>query len=423
MPHRGPQALRPGVRRPERVRGPVDPRQVRPDLTVDGEDVATRTRVGVCAAHRPSLPHPNRSRSSSPRRVTPRPRGRFLPRRAPGTPSGAGRSDSRDARGEGRDSCGPQDEGKETALLATINVYRTPGLAARPRSSRRILGRMRLSCENGGHGNDRTVRAGTPRDRRDADRGRRRQGRAPGGAVADRRCGVPAGFCVTTDAFRLAVARTPSLAGPLDRLDRRGRGRPGGAPDGRRRGPSRDRADRPARRRRGGGRPRAGGARRGRRVRRALQRDGGGPADRLVRGPAGHLPQRGRRGRGAAARQPLLGLAVHRPGGDLPAAARHRRPRRGHGSGGATDGLPGRGRGPLHRRPGHRRPDGGLRGGGLRPGRGPGLRPGEPGRVHGARRRGRRPGRSEPRRGPCTRCPAAAPGRRRSTRRGRTSRR
>ncbi|MFG1738651.1 rifamycin-inactivating phosphotransferase [Micromonospora chalcea] len=32
--------------------------------------------------------------------------------------------------------------------------------------------------------------------------------------------GVPAGFCVTTDAFRLAVAGTPSLAGPLDRLDR-----------------------------------------------------------------------------------------------------------------------------------------------------------------------------------------------------------
>ncbi|RQX26464.1 phosphoenolpyruvate synthase, partial [Micromonospora chalcea] len=30
---------------------------------------------------------------------------------------------------------------------------------------------------------------------------------------------VPRGFCVTTDAFRL-VARTPALAGPLDRLAR-----------------------------------------------------------------------------------------------------------------------------------------------------------------------------------------------------------
>ncbi|MEV6516400.1 PEP/pyruvate-binding domain-containing protein, partial [Micromonospora chalcea] len=30
---------------------------------------------------------------------------------------------------------------------------------------------------------------------------------------------VPPGFCVTTDAFRL-VARTPALAGPLDRLAR-----------------------------------------------------------------------------------------------------------------------------------------------------------------------------------------------------------
>ncbi|MET8066121.1 PEP/pyruvate-binding domain-containing protein, partial [Micromonospora sp. NPDC005313] len=29
---------------------------------------------------------------------------------------------------------------------------------------------------------------------------------------------VPPGFCVTTGAFRLAVARTPALAGPLDRL-------------------------------------------------------------------------------------------------------------------------------------------------------------------------------------------------------------
>ncbi|MEU8313321.1 MULTISPECIES: rifamycin-inactivating phosphotransferase [unclassified Micromonospora] len=31
---------------------------------------------------------------------------------------------------------------------------------------------------------------------------------------------VPSGFCVTTGAFRLAVARTPALAGPLDRLAR-----------------------------------------------------------------------------------------------------------------------------------------------------------------------------------------------------------
>jgi hypothetical protein len=33
------------------------------------------------------------------------------------------------------------DEGKETSLLATLNVYRTGGLAARPGSPRRIVGR------------------------------------------------------------------------------------------------------------------------------------------------------------------------------------------------------------------------------------------------------------------------------------------
>ncbi len=87
-----------------------------------------------------------------------------------------------------------------------------------------------------------------------------------------------------------------------------------------------------------GGRP----VRRGGRVRRTVQRHGGGSADGLVRRAAGHVPEhRGARG-GPPARQPVLGLAVHRAGGDLPAAQRHRRPHGPHGRRRAAHGLPGR---------------------------------------------------------------------------------
>ena len=63
-----------------------------------------------------------------------------------------------------------------------------------------------------------------------------------------------------------------------------------------------------------------------------------------------------------------------------------------HGRGRAADGLPAGGRHPVHGRPRHGQPEGRLRGGQLRPRRGPGLRPGERGRLQGAGRRGRRQG-------------------------------
>ena len=47
---------------------------------------------------------------------------------------------------------------------------------------------------------------------------------------------------------------------------------------------------------------------------------------------------------------------------------------------------------PVHGRPGHLQPEGRLHRGQLRPRRGPGRRPGEPGRLPGAGRRGRRQG-------------------------------
>ena len=63
-----------------------------------------------------------------------------------------------------------------------------------------------------------------------------------------------------------------------------------------------------------------------------------------------------------------------------------------HGRGRAADGLPGGCRRPVHGRPRHVEPEGRLRGSELRPRRGPRLRSGERGRLQGARRRGRRQG-------------------------------
>ena len=63
-----------------------------------------------------------------------------------------------------------------------------------------------------------------------------------------------------------------------------------------------------------------------RRRRRALERDGRGPARRQLRRPAGDLPQHPRRG-GAARRLPaLLRLALHRPRDQLPAGQGLRSP-------------------------------------------------------------------------------------------------
>ena len=201
---------------------------------------------------------------------------------------------------------------------------------------------------------------------------------------------VPAGFCVTTDAFQRIMAEAPSIDDRLDRLSRL-------KPD-----------DREAIRALSaeirqtiegiaipddlacGDYPLARPARRASRLRRSIQCHGGGFADGLLRGPAGHVPERRGAGGDPPARQPVLGLALHRAGRDLSPAER-RRPTEGpHGRGRAADGLPAGGRHPVHGRPRHGQPQGRLRGGQLRPRRGPGLRPGQRGRLPGARRRGRR---------------------------------
>ena len=103
---------------------------------------------------------------------------------------------------------------------------------------------------------------------------------------------VPAGFCVTTDAFRRILAEAPSIDDRLDRLSRL-------SPDDREaiRTLSAEireivEGDRHPRRSGGGDhRARSPGSAT-RRLRRPIQRDGGGPADGLLRGPAGHLPER-----------------------------------------------------------------------------------------------------------------------------------
>ena len=153
---------------------------------------------------------------------------------------------------------------------------------------------------------------------------------------------VPPGFCVTTEAFRRIVASA------VDRRSARSAVTPGrrttatairtlsaeirrtveAVADPRRSG--------------GGDHPRARTARRPGRLRRALQRDGGGPADGLLRGTAGHVPERRRAGGDPRARQPVLGLAVHRAGRDLPPAERLRPPEGPDGRRRAADGLPAR---------------------------------------------------------------------------------
>ena len=245
-----------------------------------------------------------------------------------------------------------------------------------------------MSWENGGHDDGRTLRDRVRRDRREAGRHRRRQGRTPGGTVAARRGEraarllrdhrrVPAGRGGPAGARRVPGPALPAAPG-----------RPRGDPDGQRRDPPRRRGGGRSGRGRGGDRCRAGRARRARRLRGAVERDGRGPADGLLRRPAGHLPERGGPGRDPHPRRPVLGVAVHRAGGDLPPTQRYRSPYGAHGRGGAADGAPGRGGDPVHRRPGQREPEGRLGGGRVRSGRGPGRRPGHPGRVHGARRPG-----------------------------------
>ena len=200
---------------------------------------------------------------------------------------------------------------------------------------------------------------------------------------------VPAGFCVTTDAFQ-RIWRKRRRSRPARSAVAPEAGRPGGDPRAQRRDPPDHRRDRHPRRSGGGDYPPARPARRASRLRRPVQRDGGGLADGLLRGPAGHVPERRGAGGDPPARQPVLGLALHRAGRDLPPAERRRPPAGPDGRGRAADGLPAGGWHPVHGRPRHGQPEGRLRGGQLRPRRGPGLRPGECRRLQGAGRRGRR---------------------------------
>ena len=269
----------------------------------------------------------------------------------------------------------------------------------------------------------RPLRVGSSRDRRDAGRGRRRQGRAPGGAFADRR--HPRAAWLLRDDGRLPADHGGSA---IDRRSARSavapeRGRPGGDPHAQRGDPPDPRRDRHPRRSGGGDHPRARPSRRASRLRRPIERDGRGLADGLLRGPAGHVPERRGAGRDPPARQPVLGLAVHRAGRDLPPAERLRPPEGPHGRRRAADGLPARGRHPLHGGPRHVQPEGRLSGGQLRPRRGPGLRPGERGPLQGAGRRGRRQGGRPPSGLPFTPWRRAGRRNRRSSRSGRSSRR
>ena len=188
---------------------------------------------------------------------------------------------------------------------------------------------------------------------------------------------VPAGFCVTTDAFGRVIADAPSIDDRLDRLSSL-------KPD-----------DRDAIRTLSA------------EIRRTIEaiaipddlavaitsslaRLGDGAAyavrssataeDLPTASFAGqqdtYLERRGAGGR-PSPRQPLLGLALHRTSSDLPLAERRGPGRGADGRCRPADGLPAGGRHPVHGGPGHGQPQDRLRGGKLRPRRGTGLRPGE----------------------------------------------
>src|SRR5688500_9745153 len=63
--------------------------------------------------------------------------------------------------------------------------------------------------------------------------------------------------------------------------------------------------------------PRGRAAQRARPLRRPIQRDGGGLAERVLRGPAGHLPEHHRVGGDPPPHPPVLGVALHRARRDL----------------------------------------------------------------------------------------------------------
>ena len=143
--------------------------------------------------------------------------------------------------------------------------------------------------------------------------------------------GVPPGFCIgdderiPADHGKQAPSRSTILldrrchrlnAG--DRSARSASSARGDPPDPRR--------GRHPRRRGSGDHARARPPRRAGRIRRPIECDGRGPADSLIRRSARHVPERRGASRDPAARQPRLGLAVHRASRDLSPAKRLRSP-------------------------------------------------------------------------------------------------
>ena len=221
----------------------------------------------------------------------------------------------------------------------------------RIRGHRRATGREKDAPAHDARGGraDGQLCAGYRGDRPDAGRNRRRQGSAHRGAFANRRhprtCRLLRDdTCVPPDHGGSAVDRgsgRPALAPE--------RGRPGVDQNAQRRDPPRRRGCcHPGRRGRGGHR-RDRPARRARCLRGAIQRDGRGLADGILRGPAGQLPEHRGAGGDPAARRTLLGVVVHRAGRDLPPAEWARSPEGRHGRGRPADGLPAGGRHPVHR--------------------------------------------------------------------------
>ena len=141
-------------------------------------------------------------------------------------------------------------------------------------------------------GVDGQPRVGFPGDRPHAGRGGWRQGRALGGAFADRR--PPRAGWLLRDDRRLRADHGGSA---VDGRSARSAvapeaGRAGGDPRTQR-GDSRDPGrDRHPRRSGGSDYPPARPTRRASRICRSIQCDGGGLADGLLRGTAGHVPQR-----------------------------------------------------------------------------------------------------------------------------------
>ena len=194
---------------------------------------------------------------------------------------------------------------------------------------------------------------------------------------------VPAGFVVSTRAFARIVGEIPRRPGMARSASRPEGGRSGEDRRSDPRAPAGHRSDRHPGGPAGGDFPPSGPPGRAGGLRRPLQRHRGGPADGIFRRAAGHLSERHRQAGDPAAHQPVLGLALHRSGRHLPPAERLRPPSGPPGGDRPADDLPPGGRDHVHRRPGHLQPQDLHHRCRLRPGRGAGLRPGEPRHLQG----------------------------------------